>query len=324
MNRPAQATGKRYPWIPDFFIAGAMKCGTSSLHVILDRHPGIFIPHGELFFFDLDDMLEHPDFFPWDGREWADRDFEGRLDEYATWFERYFAQRRPDQLIGEDSTTYLASARAPARIARFNPDARIVVMLRDPASRTYSNYWHLLRYGRVFHDFEDSLRLQPGDLISRSLYKQQLEHWLTYFPRERIHIVLLEELNASPAQTIADVCRFLGVSGSVPEDALALHWNRGDTPRFPRLQMWRNRLMWRRDTRMFLPRLPGTPPAESALAHSVARLTDRIHRKINPLRGRPPPMRPATRAFLNRYFERENRGLDEIVGKDLARWWYRN
>jgi hypothetical protein len=315
---------KRYSWMPDFFIAGAMKCGTSTLHAMLARHPGIFMPHGELFFFDLDDWLEHPDFFAWTGIEWVDRDFDGRLEEYTAWYRRFFEPAQAGQLIGEDSTTYLASARAPQRIAQFNPDARIVVMLRDPASRSYSNYWHLLRYGRVFHGFEDSLRLQPDALISRSLYKPQIEHWFACFPQAHFHFVLLEELIADTAGTLAKVCRFLGLADDVPENALGLHWNRGDTPRFPRMQMWRNRLLWRRDTRMFLSRLPGAPSSDgSALVRRLTHAVDRVHRKFNPLRSRTPPMLPATREFLNRYFRRENRGLGDLTGKDLDRWWYR-
>ncbi|MFP5307358.1 MAG: sulfotransferase family protein, partial [Gammaproteobacteria bacterium] len=211
------------------------------------------------------------------------------------------------------------------RIAELNPDAKIIVMLRDPASRTYSNYWHLLRYGRVFHGFEDSLRLQPDTLIARSLYKRQLDHWLSLFPRAQLHIVLLEALIADPVKATDEVCRFLGLSEPLPAEALSLHWNRGDTPRFPRLQMLRNRIMWRRDTRMFLPRLPDLPQDDVPDAvRRLARFADRVHRKLNPLQRKAPPMRPATRAFLNRYFQRENRGLDAIVGEDLARWWYRD
>lgn len=318
------AAHKRLPWMPDFFIAGAMKCGTSTLHVMLEKHPRIYIPRGELFFFDVDDMLEHPDFFAFNHGHWTDRDFDARLADYTEWYRRFFDHAAPGQLVGEDSTTYLASARAPVRIAKFNPDAKIIVMLRDPASRAYSNYWHLLRYGRVFHDFEDSLRLQPEALIARSLYRRQLENWLTTFPRDQLHIVLLEELVADPATTTSEVCRFLGLAEPLPRAALSLHWNRGDTPRFPRVQMLRNRLMWRRDTRMFLPRLPDPPDDVQAPLREISRFVDRVHRKLNPLQRTAPPMRPATRSFLNRYFQRENRGLDEIVGKDLERWWYRN
>jgi hypothetical protein len=75
---------------------------------------------------------------------------------------------------------------------------------------------------------------------------------------------------------------------------------------------------------MFLPRLPGPPPAENAKARSLARGIDRVHRRLNPLQAKTPPMRAPTRAFLDRYFRRENAGLDALVGKDLDRWWYRS
>lgn len=315
---------KVWPWMPDFFIAGAMKCGTTTMHAMLAEHPQIFIPRGEIFFFDIDDFQNHVNFFAYDGDNWKDLDFEGNLEEYAAWYQRFFAGARPGQLIGEDSTTYLASPRAPARIARFNPDARIIVMLRDPASRSYSTYWHLLRAGRLWMSFEDVLRLHPEVLVSRSLYQEQIGNWLQHFPREQLHFVLLEELVREPARVVGEVCAFLGAHGEVPAHALTLHANRGDAPRSAFLQRWRNRLLWRRDTRSFFGRLPGPPEhPEPWFSRVVLRFVDRVHRRLNKLDRRPPRMRDGTRRFLNQLFRRENRDLAAMTGRDLERWWYR-
>lgn len=320
----AAPAGKFRPWMPDFFIVGAMKCGTTTLHAMLERHPGIFVAPGEVFFFDIDDFLEHPDFFAWDGAAWHTYDFERRFEEYLPWYGRHFAGAQPGQLIGEDSTTYLASELAAARIARFNPDARIIAMLRDPATRTYSNYWHLLRNGRLLHGFEDSLRLQPESLVGRSLYKVQLERYLRHFPRNQVHVILLEELTADPAGVLRECCGFLGLPAAVPEDALALHRNPGSTPRSLRVQVWRNRLLWRREAVRYLHRLPGWQPPAPGWRDAPLRLLDRVHRRLNHRRGPPPPMRAPTRRFLNALFRRENQGLDTLIGKDLDRWWYRD
>jgi hypothetical protein len=315
---------KRWQWMPDFFIAGAMKCGTTTLHEMLAKHPGIYIPHGEIFFFDIDDFQNHVNFFAYDGATWKDLDFDANLDEYAAWYQRFFARAQPGQMIGEDSTTYMASARAPARVARFNPDAKIIFMLRDPASRTYSTYWHLLRGGRLWMNFEDVLRLQPEVLVSRSMYREQIEGWLRHFPREQVHFVLLEELVKEPERILTEVCAFLGVPGKLPPEALTMHANRGDAPRSPWLARLRNRILWRRDTRSFFGRLPGPPEhAESWFSRGPLRWLDRLHRKFNNSVKRPPPMKPGTRRFLNQLFQRENRGLSALIGKDVERWWYR-
>jgi hypothetical protein len=320
MNR-----SKKYPWVPDFFIIGAMKCGTTTMHEVLARHPAIFIPRGEIFFYDIDDFEQHPDFFAYDGKAWRDFDFERNLEEYTAWYSGFFQAAKPGQLIGEDSTTYLASSRAAVRIAGFNPAAKLIVMLRDPASRTYSNYWHLVRYGRALHGFEDSLRLWPGSLIQRSLYHEQLSHYLRYFPRSSIHVVLLEELVAEPQRVIGDTCRFLGVDQDLPDDALSMHYNRGDAPRSLRLRLWRNRLLWRRDMDIFSDRLPpvSAVTARRQLSWWLGGALNRAHRWLNPTLRRPPPMNPGTRAFLNELFRRENQGLNALLDRDLGQWWYK-
>jgi hypothetical protein len=316
---------KHWPWMPDFFIVGAMKCGTSTLHAMLAEHPQVFIPDGEVFFFDIDDFQNHVNFFAYDGSAWGDLDFEANVEEYGAWYARFFAKARPGQMIGEDSTTYLASARAAPRIARFNPDAKILVMLRDPASRTYSNYWHLLRYGRALFDFEDCLRLQPESLIARSLYTAQVENYLAHFPRAQLRVVLLEELMADPRAVLAEVCAFLGLQGGVPESAFARHENRGDAPRSLPIAYWRNRLLWRVDADNFLNHLPRpVTPVRSWFERFPLRFLNRLHGRINPLDQRPPPMKPGTRRFLNQMFRRENARLAGLIGKDLNRWWYRD
>jgi hypothetical protein len=319
----AAGSRKLRPWLPDFLIVGAMKCGTSSMRAALRLHPQIFMPDGEIFFFDIDDFQQHPDFFAYDGRRWTLRDFDGELERYLEWYARFFAQARPGQQVGEDSTTYLVSHQAPGRIARLNPDMRIIVMLRDPASRAYSSYWHLVRYGRAVFSFEDMLRLCPEAVVQRSYYKQQIEHYLRHLPRRNLHFVLLEEYVAAPAQVLDGVCRFLGVPAELlPAQTGARHDNRGAAPRWPRLQRLRNHLAWKRESTQFLAHLPdqggGIRPGYRRS------LADRLYTRLNPSVPATEPMRPGTREFLNRLFERENRGLDELVGKDLACHWYRD
>ncbi len=101
---------------PDFIIGGAPKCGTTSLHFILDQHPKIGLPEDEIHYFDADDPITHPDFF---------HDKDGELvyydnsQENTAFLSAYAARFAPFQdlhLIGEDSTTYLFSQVAPHRI----------------------------------------------------------------------------------------------------------------------------------------------------------------------------------------------------------------
>lgn len=311
---------KTQSWVPDFFIVGAMKCGTTTLHHALAQHADIFIPDAEIFFFDIDDYIQHPIFFPYEDGQWGDQDYVADFDRNLGWYRQFFEAAEPGQVIGEDSTTYLASPKAPARIAALNPDARILIMLRDPADRAYSAYWHLLRYGRAEHSFEHTLLLNPESLLSRSDYLPQLQRYYELFPAEQIRVVLFEEYVANPAAVLTDILGFLGVSPEVSDGMTGQHSNAGRVPRYPWLARLRNRLLWRLESRHFYAHLPDAPPRPR---DTWLHLLDRLHRRVNPAVRKAPKMHSETRRFLNRLFRRECAGLDELIDRDLNRYWFR-
>jgi hypothetical protein len=314
-------TDKLRDWMPDFFIVGAMKSGTTSLHHLLDLHPKVFIPEHEIFFFDIDDVEQHPDFFFHEGSGWKFVEFEADLDSLLRWYQSHFDGAGHDQLIGEDSTTYLAARHAPERIARFNPGAKIVAILRDPVARAYSEYWYLVRWSKAFFDFEDTLRHWPGLVVTRSMYQRQVEQYLKWFPREQLHFVLLEELVAHPDVVISELCRFLDLSPEPLRGSL-LHSNKGRVARHPRLHLLRNRLVWRHESQFWL-RLMSEPLGfeDKQKALLVTRAFNHLHRRTNRLTQTPPPMRPDTRRFLTRYFAVSNSELGALIDKDLDRYW---
>ena len=327
--RPDAETGagKRYPWMPDFFIAGAQKCGTTTLHHILAEHPDVFVPFQELFFFDIDDFQMHWQFFANDRLQWRDIDFERDYREMLPWYEQFFRGARAGQLIGEDSTTYFASEKAPKRIAHFNPEAKIIIMLRDPAERTYSMYWYWVYLGRAIYNFERTLQYSPYPLVLHSYYLRHIRRFLQSFAREQVHFVLLEQLVQEPASTVAGVCEFLGLSPLVPTSVEGQHWNRGGAPLSLRLALRRNQAIWRFNDRIWQRHLPppaSPPPTSSIVKRAGGRVLNGLHRRVNPAIRKIPAMRDETRQFLNALFARENEGLDELTGLDLGRYWYRD
>ncbi len=307
---------------PDFIIAGAMKSGTTSLHQILAGDPRIYIPDEEIFFFDMDDLLQHPDFFCRTVDGWLTQPYLPDHPPARAWYSRFFAGAREDQLLGEDSTTYLASERAAERIAAFSPTIKVIVLLRDPAARTYSHYWHLVRTGRATLSFEDALRFTPGTLIQRSLYKTQVERFLDALGRKRLMILLFEEFVAATEAQVRLVYEFLGAAP--PADLRAdKHANAALIPRWPRVQLLWNSLQRRVGGGDRYRRHVMNAPPPPRVSRAV-RLADRLFRAVNPsLPRRPPPMDPRTRQMLDGYFAVQNEGLDELVGKDLRQHWYR-
>lgn len=306
--------------LPDFIIGGAMKCGTSTLHQMLGDLPGVFIPDPEIYFFSIDDVEQHPEFFVGPDGAWVERDFDRHREAYLAWYRDFFAAAPPASLIGEDSTSYLASARCARRIRALLPDVKLVFLLRDPAARTYSHYWHLLRTGRATEDFEGTLRHAPGTLYQRSQYRDQAERYLRTFPREQVKFVLFEELVARPAEVLRDVIGFIGLAQPEMTPSVA-HRNPARVPRSVRAQIWRNRLFRDRVANRFRGHLPGTQaptgPREQAVRGRFARWNLRSDR-------RPPPMRAETHRFLNAYFRRENAGLSDLIGQDVESRWYRD
>jgi Sulfotransferase family len=308
--------------LPAFIIGGAAKSGTSTLHDMLGRRPDVFIPERELYFFSIDDYEQHPEFFVDADGSWAVRDYDAHRDEYLAWYRGFFRDAPPDAMVGEDSTSYLPSARAPERIRELLPEVKLIFLLRDPATRTYSQYWHDLRVGRVVDDFERTLRFAPGTLLQRSRYREHATRYLDHFPAAQLRFFLFEDLVREPEIVLRQVSDFLGLA-PLPARAgeTAVHRNPARVPRSIRLQLLRNRLFRDRAATRFQGFLPGTATpstlGERAIRGRWARFALRTDR-------RPPPMRPDTRRFLDELFAHENAGLDQLIGIDATQQWYRS
>lgn len=192
---------------PDFFIVGAPKCGTTTLYHYLRQHPQVFMPE-----------RKEPHFYSVDIR------VPGAIRnpvEYAALFQRAGDARR----IGEASVSYLASRAAPPAIHRVAPDARIIVMLRDPVAVVASLHQQLVYECEAEHtDLAEALRIQreARDLIlshkgTPYIYREavrfaeQIQRYLDRFDGRQVHVVLLDDLRDEPGVTFEGVLRFLDV-----------------------------------------------------------------------------------------------------------------
>ena len=325
MREETESTNPATIRVPDFIIAGAMKCGTTSMHFILNSHPDIFIPRDEINFFDLDDLIQHPDFFFFNSRRWYYPSFTKKDTEYWNWYGAFFADAKDNQLLGEDSTCYLASEVAPERISKVGKEIKIIIMLRDPTDRAYSHYWHLVRTGRATLSFEETLQLEPASVLIRSLYEKQVRNYLSFIPRERIHFVIFEEFIRNIAGTTRKVCDFLGADGNLTDVSQAnSHANAGKWPKYTNLQLWRNRILRQRAKAIYQNHLIDLPDRNGRPA-VMLRLADKIHSTLNPCaKDQQPKMRNDTRAMLDDYFATQNAGLSKLLDIDLDERWYRS
>jgi len=206
--------------LPDFFVAGAPKAGTTALHVALSAHPQLYLsPVKEPKFF-LCDGPPHREGGPGDAhsyREWIWR----RRD-----YEKLFDAAPAGALRGESTPFYLSDRDAQLRIRQTVPHARFIVILRDPIDRAYSNWAHLWADGlETIEDFVEACEAEEGRKAAgwapfwryreMGLYGRQLEQLWSIFPRQQVQVIRYKWLVERPQETLDGVCRFLGVEEGV-------------------------------------------------------------------------------------------------------------
>ncbi len=207
--------------VPDFFIAGHAKSGTTALYLMLRRHPQIYMP-----------SLKEPQFFAPEMR--ADprfaRELPSTLEEYLA----LFAGAAPGQRAGEASPSYLRSPTSATQIAAVAPDARIVAVLREPAGFLRSLH---LQFVQTMIETEPDLRralaLEPERRQGRGLprgahgaqpfmysehvrYVEQLRRFHAAFGHERVLVLIYDDFRADNEGTARQIMRFLEVDDSLP------------------------------------------------------------------------------------------------------------
>jgi GT2 family glycosyltransferase len=262
--------------LPNFFIVGAAKAGTSSIGEYLSRHPEIYIsPIKEPHFFSED--IRMADFRP-DYRERATLDVPAYLlnhplpNKHIAYIEdqsqylELFREVEKEQAIGELSTGYLYSNSAAENLFKFKPDAKIVMVLRQPVERAYSHYLMNLRdlwdhdsgfINALERDFTASEKGWGRShlYVELGLYFEQVSRYLKCFPGNQVKIVLYEDFKNDPVGFIKELCEFLGVSSSalIAKD-MEERKNIATLPRFKILNMYLPILnKCRRYFGMFLP-----------------------------------------------------------------------
>ncbi|MBQ4849230.1 sulfotransferase [Pseudoalteromonas sp. MMG012] len=303
---------------PDFVIAGAMKCGTTTLHQMLAQHPGIFMANDELFYFDMDDIAQHPDFLFKEHERLLTHDQARDPKHYQSWYESRFKEASEGQLRGEDSTTYMCSELAVARLAKLKPEMKLVIMLRQPSKRVYSHYWHMVRAGRAIYSFEDTLRFQPSLLLQRSDYCNQLKIIYRYFAHEQVKVILFEDLVKNADSVIRDVCVFLGVSeDKLPSDVSTIHANKGQVPMFFRLHLLKCRLFREGSSKAYQTHFTDAKIKNSRPWY------EKIYRKLNPMiNKKAPQIRPDHKELLDSYFSKTMIDINELTGQRVFETWF--
>ncbi|MEU8242759.1 sulfotransferase [Actinoplanes missouriensis] len=206
--------------LPDFLIAGVPKAGTTALHAALTGHPELFLP-----------SVKEPKFFLSDG---PPPRFGGPGDvqtyQEHVWqrsdYEALFDAAPAGTLRGEATPFYLYDRGAHERIAKLTPDAKLIILLRDPVDRAHSNWTHLWVAGLEEEaDFLAACRAEEDrrargwaafwHYLALGRYGEQLQHLYQHLSREQVLLLRYRDLKDEPARTLDRVCAFLGVRTGV-------------------------------------------------------------------------------------------------------------
>jgi len=304
--------------LPEFFIVGHPKSGTTALWEALRAHPGIFMP-----------AMKEPVFFATELPRQAHRYHAPATSaEYLSLFEG----AAPGQRVGEASASYLWSRVAAAGIAALQPDARIIVILREPASFLHSFHLQMVQsHNESEKDFGRALALEGERRAGRRLprrsswpqlllyseqvrYVEQLRRYHEQFGREQVLVLIYDDFRSDNEGTVAEVMRFLDVADDVPVEIG--HANPSVRMRSQRLDALVNAVAM------------GTGPAAGALKTAVKTLVPQrlrrgalraAQRRLVHAQAEPPD--PALMLEIRRRYRAEVEALSEYLDRDLVRLW---
>jgi hypothetical protein len=179
--------------LPNFLVIGAMKAGTSALHVYLDMHPDVFVSKPKELNFFVAEL------------NWS----RGLL-----CYERHFAAATGATAVGEACPQYTKATHhpgVPARIVEVIPDAKLIYLVRDPIERMCSAYLHRIGSGREERPIEEAFQCDEP-YLNDSCYAYKLEQYLPYFDRRQILVIESAQLRHHAQQTLSHIWTFLGVA----------------------------------------------------------------------------------------------------------------
>ena len=203
--------------LPSFIIVGAVRCGTTSLYYNICEHSSVLpASYDEIGYFDSNYEL---------GINW-----------YKSMFPTKFQKEKIELktgicITGEDTPFYFWDKKAIKRIKQDIPKVKIIILMRNPIDRAYSNYHLGVRLGAESLTFEESIKkemehlmknnelendniekfLQPRSYIAKGLYYQQIKNWFNEFSKEQILVLSTENLAMKPHQTLKQIFNFLGL-----------------------------------------------------------------------------------------------------------------
>jgi hypothetical protein len=292
---------------PDFFIVGAPRCGTTAMYDYLKAHPDIFMP-----------AYKEPHYFGADVIGGRKEIFKGNEAKYLA----LFADATTEKRIGEASPSYLYSKRAAVEIKQFNPDSKIIIMLRSPIEVMYSTYFQARYTGTEdLLTFEEALAAEPDRLAGKRISKnadnnmvglyrervrfaEQVQRYFDVFGREEVHIIIFDDFKMDVPTVYRDTLSFLDVTPDF-------------RPEF-------NVVNASREARSSFIRTLSMNPTLLSIGKRMPSVSLRVYsflKHLNSKTASRPPLDPELRRRLQQDLRPEIEQLGKMVGRDLSAWY---
>lgn len=313
----------KYQPLPDFFIVGTVKAGTTSLYNYLDQHPDVYMsPIKEPHFFSTEIKVEnfsesYKKFVRLDLDEYLNGDLSDRSINSTfirSWddYKKLFKNVKNERVVGESSTSYLFSPVAAQNIYRALPDSRIIIMLRNPVQRAYSHYLMNYKSGSVTGGFDDELK---SDLnrkpriwgtarlyLDHGFYHDQVKRYFDVFGKEKVHIIIYDDFLKNPGNEVKKVYEFLELNSDYLADTTIIH----NKAKVPSNSLARKIL----NQRFLMEKLSKLVPKPIRQAILKRLYTDK---KL-------PEFEPVTRLYLQEAYREDIEKTSQLIGRDLTFW----
>jgi len=265
----------------DFLIIGAAKCATTWLQHQLQADPSVYMPDPELHFFS--------------------REF----DKGQNWYLNQFEIPKSAKIIGEKSNSYLSDPNAAKRIHKILPDVKLVVQLRNPIERAYSDYCMLFRRGSVGSDIENYLdpNKSAGDrCINDGLYAPQIQTFLDFFGQDPLLILDFDDVTQNPEAQMITLRKHLGLDTHLPLHTISEKIKDKSVNRIP--PNMRKKLGW---LKPIVKSLRGTKTFKAAWT-TLSKASEY------------PELTPKLRGALSEFYQPYIRQLELITDRSKAHW----
>jgi len=198
---------------PNFIVIGSPRCGTTWLYRCLKEHPDVFLPE-----------IKELDFF------------NNNYNKGKGWYLDIFKYAGNKKAIGDVSPEYILSLEAPERIKQHFPEIKLILIMRNPVERAYSEFKLRKRHGMETRDFDVALD-EDLSYVSKGLYYKHLCRYLKYFPLNRICCIKYDNICSNPGSVMQKLFQFLDVNNEFIPNFLHRRTTNASMPppRFKRL-----------------------------------------------------------------------------------------